>query len=183
MHYTPLTAAVLLFLVATGYGHVTAQSERPEARGYQPTYEDPSGTQLVAVYLSASTCAPCRGPQMPALIDSVKLQLQRQAKARGQQFRAVFVGMDWEPDSALALAKEDGLWDELDVGWDWFNVGAEQYIWGNAATTPGLPQIIVFQQKITTGKGRPAFGPRRVLLHVLGPVALKEWVDRGSPLP
>jgi len=119
---------------------------------------------------------------MPELIDSVKVQLRREAEARGRRFRAVFVGTDWEPESSIALAKRDGSWDELIVGRHWFNLGAERYIWGDPDTTPAMPQFIVFEQSITTDGGIE-FGEREVLVRVMGPDELAVWVEKGSPIP
>lgn len=150
---------------------------------YRPSYKNPHGTEVVAVYLTASTCGPCVGPQMPALVDSVKVQLRRQAEARGQEFRAVFVGMDWQPAKAIALSMRDGAWDELDVGRNWFNAGAEEYVWGDPKTRPAMPQFIVYEQPIKTGGGSVVFGHRRALLRVLGPEKLAAWVAKGSPIP
>lgn len=45
-------------------------------QGYRPSYENPSGSEIVAVYLTASACGPCIGAEMPELIDSVKVQLK-----------------------------------------------------------------------------------------------------------
>lgn len=161
---------------------VFATGARALAQGYQPGYENPEGPEIVAVYFSASTCVPCRQPHMPALIDSVKVQLARQAKARGQQFRAVFVGMDWDPEKSLAVAREDGLWDEIIVGRNFFNAGAEQYIWADPDTSPAMPQIIVYEQNVTMGN-RVTFGLRQVLQRVTGSDELAAWVAQGSPIP
>jgi hypothetical protein len=161
---------------------ILALPGRAAGQEYQPSHEDPDGPEIVAVYLTASTCGPCLGPQMPALIDSVKVQLERQAGARGQQFRAVFVGTDWELENSIALAKTDGLWDELVVGRNWFNLAAERYIWGDPNTTPAMPQFIVFEQSITMGEDGIEFGEKRVLLRVMGSEELAAWVDKGSPM-
>jgi len=173
MHYR--NASVLAALVL-------ASPSQAAGQGYQPSYENPDGSEIVAVYLTASTCGPCIGPEMPELIDSVKVQLNRQAQTRGQQFRAVFVGTDWEPEKSIALAKRDGSWDELVVGRNWFNLGAEHYIWGDPNTTPAMPQFVVFEQSITTDGGIK-FGERHVLVRVMGPDELAAWVEKGSPIP
>ncbi len=151
-------------------------------QAYRLTFPEPRGTELVAVYLTSSTCFGCRDPQMPATLDSIKVQLQRQAQALGAHFRAVFVSMDWEPDSGLALAHLDGPWDELIVGRNWLNAGAERYIWGDTLTTPAMPQMLVFSQSIRMD-GRVTFGERTVLRRVLGLAALQAWVRQGSALP
>jgi hypothetical protein len=173
MHYR-YASVFAAFLLASPF--------QAAGQGYQPSYENPDGSEIVAVYLTASTCGPCIGPEMPELIDSVKVQLKRQAEARGQRFRAVFVGIDWEPENSIALAMRDGSWDELVVGRNWFNLGAEHYIWGDPNTTPAMPQFVVFEQSITTDGGIE-FGERLVLVRVMGPDGLAAWVENGSPIP
>ena len=151
------------------------------AQSYRPAYANPQGTQLVAVYLGAASCGPCRLPSTRVALDSIKVQLQRHAQANNQQFRAVVVAMDWEPDSALVFAQESGRWDELIVGRNWMNLGAEFYIWADTATAPSMPQVIVFEQDITMG-ARVEFGPRRVVRRVRAADALVRWAGLGSPL-
>jgi hypothetical protein len=151
------------------------------AQSYGPSYADPHGTQLVAVYLGAASCGPCRLPATRAAIDSIKVHLAQRARLRGQQFRAVIVSMDWEPDSGLAVARESGGWDEMILGRNWSNLGAEHYIWADTATAPSLPQIIVYEQEITM-TARVVFGPRRVLRRVHGADALVRWASQGAPL-
>ena len=150
------------------------------AQVYRPSLAGPRGTELVAVYLTSSWCHGCRAPEMPTTLDSIKLLLQRQAQEAGQRFRAVFVGMDWAPDSGLALAQEDGAWDEIIVGRNWLNAGAEHYIWGDTATTPVLPQLILFEQRVEM-RARVIFGNRHVLRRVVGLPALQEWLRQGVP--
>lgn len=174
MRYWYACAAAMMLLASPGSAN---------GQEYRPSHKNPQGTEIVAVYLTASTCAPCMESQMPALVDSVKVQLQRQAQARGQEFRAVFVGMDWRPAKAIALSMRDGVWDELDVGRNWFNAGAEQYVWGDPKTTAAMPQFIVYEQPINMTGGRVKFGQRRALLRVLGPQQLAAWVAKGSPIP
>lgn len=150
------------------------------AQAYRRTYAQANGTELVAVYLTARSCHGCRAPEMPATLDSIKVLLQRQAQAAGQRFRAVFVGMDWDPDSGLALAREDGFWDEIIVGRNWLNAGAERYIWSDTATAPVLPQVILFEQRIEMG-ARITFGQRHVLRRLVGLPAFQAWVRQGAP--
>jgi hypothetical protein len=114
-------------------------------------------------------------------LDSIKVQLQRYARANNAQFRAVTVSLDWELDSALAFALENGRWDELIAGRNWTNLGAEFYIWADTATAPSVPQVIVYEQDVTLG-ARVEFGPRRYLRRVHGADALAQWASTGSPI-
>lgn len=152
------------------------------AQSYRPDYDTPNGVEIVAVYLSAMDCGPCHDPRLPTLLDSIKVQLKRQAIARGQRFRTVFVGMDWDPARSLLMATTDGRWNELDLGRDWFNAGAELYAWGDTTKTPALGTMVVYEQRITMSD-RVRFGPRRMLKRVMGADELAKWAALGSPIP
>jgi len=170
---TALRIALPLLLAGLSPPSATAQL-------YRPSHTPPTGLELVAVYLTSRTCHGCRAPEMPATLDSIKLLLQRQAQRAGQPFRAVFVDMDWSPDSGLALAREDGTWDEIIVGRSWFNAGAERYIWGDSATTAVLPQLILIEQRVEMG-ARARFGTRQVLRRLVGLPAFQVWLRQGAP--
>jgi hypothetical protein len=90
--------------------------------------------------------------------------------------------MDWYIDSALALANASGAWDELSIGRNWANSGAQLYIWGDTATAPAMPQIIVYLQEQRPAGARLGFSERRVLRRVRGADALRAWASEGSPL-
>ena len=150
------------------------------AQAYRPSHVPPRGTELLAVYVTAPTCHACRAREMPATLDRIKVMLQRQAQAAGQRFRAVFVAVDWEPDSGLALAREDGPWDEIIVGRNWYNAGVEQYVWGDTATKPELPQIILIEQRIEIG-ARVRFEQAHVLRRLIGLEAFQPWLRQGLP--
>ena len=151
------------------------------AQAYHPSYADPTGHELVMVYLGASTCVPCRAPEMPRLLDSLKVMLQQRATTEGRQFRAVVVALDWAPDSGLVLAREDGPWDEINTGRNWFGLGAAQFIWSDSTVAPQLPQIMVYEQDLTLG-ARVEVGPARILKRIPGEDAIARWVRQGAPL-
>lgn len=150
------------------------------AQAYTPTYADPTGRELVAVYFGALTCGPCRSPEMPRVLDSMKVLLRQRAAAEGRQFRAVIVALDWDPDSGLALAREDGRWDEINTGRNWFGLGAAQFIWGDPNVTPAMPQVLVYEQDVTLG-ARVAIGPATAQQRVVGSVEIARWVRQGAP--
>lgn len=150
------------------------------AQAYKPTYANPTGHELVAVYLGATSCGPCRAPGMPAALDSMKVLLQQRAAGAGRQFRAVIVALDWVPDTGLVLAREDGPWDEINTGRNWFSLGATQFIWADSTVTPALPQVIVYEQDVDLG-ARVVAGPARIQRRLVGSDAIIRWVREGAP--
>lgn len=153
------------------------------AQQYVPTFPSPRGTQLVAVYISNSTCVGNRAPGLREAIDSLKLLLRARAAAEGRQFRAVGVALDWSPDSGLAYLGHFGAFDELDVGRNWFGLGVERFIWADSTVPPNIPQVVVYLQDVALGTGRPVFGQPTVLKRVFGGSAIVTWVRSGAALP
>ncbi len=149
------------------------------AQSYEPTYAEPTGHELVMVYLGATSCVPCRSPEMPRVLDSLKVILQRRAAAQGRQFRAVIVALDWVPDSGLILAREDGRWDEINTGRNWFSLGAAQFVWADSTVTPSIPQVVVYEQDLTVG-ARVEVGPAHVLKRIHAADAIFRWVRQGA---
>lgn len=172
MRLSPLIALTALIVIPRS---IAAQS-------YEPTYANPTGHELVMVYLGATSCGPCRAPEMPRLLDSLKILLQQRATAEGRQFRAVIVALDWVPDSGLILAREDGHWDEINTGRNWFSLGAAQFIWADSTVTPAMPQVLVYEQDMTMG-ARVAMGPMHILQRIHAEDAIARWVRQGAPIP
>ena len=121
------------------------------AQRYRPSLADPKGSELIAVYISASWCVGNRAPGLHEAIDSLKLMLQRRAHRAGRQFRVVGVALDWNADSGFAYLKEFGAFDEVVVGMNWDNLAAERYIWADSGATPTVPQVLVYEQTVTAG--------------------------------
>lgn len=163
-----------------GTALLTLAPQVASAQSYKPTYDNPNGHELVAVYFGSTSCVPCRAAEMPGLLDSMKVALQQRAAAEGRQFRAVIVALDWVPDSGLILAREDGTWDEINTGRNWFSNGASQFIWSDSTVTPAMPQVMVYDQEVTMG-ARVSIGAPHFLRRVVGGDAIARWVRQGSP--
>ena len=154
----------------------SAQGQR-----YEPTYANPRGSELVAVYISSSTCIGNRQPGLREAIEAAKLRLAQRAKAEGRTFRAIGVALDWEPDSGLAYLREFGQFDELVVGSNWFNLGATTLIFADSSGRPSIPQLLVYERTIDTSNPRRLhFGQPRVLQRIVAGDSIVALVNDGT---
>jgi hypothetical protein len=140
----------------------------------------PKGRQLVAVYVGGSEAM-----GSPSFVDAVrgmKPALARQAAARGLPLAIIGVALDWEVERGLANLRSMGAWDEIILGNNWINVGAQHYLWQRPDGRPSTPQVILFERTITPRDSTIEFGVERRLAGYTGGEII-EWVRRGAPLP
>ena len=75
-----------------------------------------------------------------------------------------------------------GAWDEVVLGNNWINVGAQHFVWSPDGT-PKTPQVIVLERNVTTRGEKIEFGDERRIRDIVGWSAIVEWVRSGAPLP
>jgi len=183
-----MRASVLsLVVVLAGATPLLAQSPlrpsyvRPDTTAYVPRYELPNGRQLVVVYVGGSETV--REPEFAAAVRDMKPLLARQAAQRGVPLSIIGVSLDWEVEKSYARLQSMGAWDEVVLGNNWINVGAQHYLWRRPDGKPNTPQVIVFERTITTQQNTIQFGDERRLAGFVGPIEIGEWVRNGAPLP
>jgi hypothetical protein len=148
---------------------------------YTPTYANPFGSELVAVYISSSHCVGNLAPGLREAVEQAKVRLGARAKAEGRTFRAVGVALDWAPDSGLAYLRGFGQFDELVIGSNWFNVAATMLIFADSTGVPSIPQLIVYERTINVSNPRRLqFGQPRVLRRVVGGDSIVVRVKDGT---
>lgn len=152
-----------------------------QERTYEPSHDSPSGEELVLAFVSSTWCVGSRAPGLHEAIEQAKLEMSDHASVEGIDFRALGVALDWPADSGIAYLQEFGEFDELIVGSNWWNLGAQELIWEDDETNPRIPQIIIFRREITSS-GAPSFGPRRVIKRVEGGDTIVDWVQAGAEL-
>lgn len=174
-----LLAAALRSQPARPAAPLTPAAPPPLVRGYVPDAEFEEGQEIVLVLVGASFCGAQREPGFPQAVENAKLQVQAQAKARGAQFRAVAVSLDWDTGEALAFLEGFGAFDEVTVGSNWLNEGARRYIWHEHPGPPVVPQLLIIERDLKT---IPAVqvSNERVLKRVTGTDLVMEWVGAGA---
>lgn len=152
-----------------------------ESGRYVPDYELKTGGETTLVLVGASFCGANRRPGFKEAVEAAKLSVRDQARAKGRQFRAVAVSLDWSTKEALAFLEGFGEFDEISVGSNWVNDGALRYIWRDFPAEPEVPQLLVLEREI---EAEPAVRVRseRVVKRVSGSDAILAWVGAGARL-
>jgi thiol-disulfide isomerase/thioredoxin len=141
----------------------------------------PNGKELVAVYIGASTCGPCMTADVKAAVAKANVLLSAWAKAHGYAFSAMGVSTDWSTADGLEFLKGNGPFDQLVVGGNWANLGAERFIWSDAGAQPAMPQIVLVERTVTLGD-RISISAPRVVKRVFGSAEIPAWVASGAPV-
>jgi hypothetical protein len=154
-----------------------------DTAAYAPRYELPGGRQVLVVYVGMTGCGASRDPELKAAVRRMKPLLARQAAARGAALSVSGVALDWQADSGVAYLKGLGAWDEMTVGNNWVNLGAERHIWRARDNPPNIPQVLVYERAVTPGDRGIAFTAERRVARFAGVPEITAWVARGAPLP
>lgn len=185
-----LTGGFALALV-TGPGDQLASSapvyEPPEYPVVGST-DQPTGPELMAVYIGASGCAASNHPDLPPAVEAIKGILADRAEANGFGFAAMGVALDWSLEAGYRHLEAFGHFDEISTGRNWLNNGALDYIWEDVPGEPVTPQLLVVQREID---GPDAQSPREaysvsepeVVTRKVGSDAIRQWAQRDVPLP
>jgi hypothetical protein len=153
---------------------------RADTTTYVPRYEMPNGRQLVVVYVGGSETQSIQA--FTNAVRAMKPLLARQAALRGLPLSIIGVSLDWDVEQSFARLRSMGAWDEVVLGNNWINVGAQRFVWGTEGK-PITPQIIMLERDVTTSGQSITFGQERRLGGVVGGGEIIDWVRRGAPLP
>lgn len=164
----------------------TTQAPPPPAaeravRAYVPDYEFRAGKEIVLVLVGAAFCGAQRKPGFPQAVEDAKLRVREQATARGAQFRAVAVSLDWKTDEAMSFLEGFGAFDEVTVGSNWLNEGARRYIWRELPGPAAVPQLLVIERDIEI-EPQVLVRSERVIKRIAGAPPVIEWVQGGAKI-
>jgi hypothetical protein len=158
--------------------HATAQEGTPPLNT-----DPPEGPELVAVFLSSSTC---RANIRPGFLDAVRKMngsLKERAAERGIRLVTIGIATDWYPDSGFAYLRGLSTFDEVVVGRNWYNMGVARYIWADSTATPLEPQVILLEREVTLlPPSGVIISDGRVVRRILGGDDITAWVEEGTPL-
>ncbi|HEX7961401.1 MAG TPA: hypothetical protein VF493_15875 [Terriglobales bacterium] len=172
-----------LRLVSLCFVALAVVTPSANAQKYRASNTNPHGEQLVAAFVSSSTCIGGQAAGLAEAIDAIKVALDARAARSGQQFRALGVATDWSPTVGLSYLAQFGNFDELHVGGNWFGLGPQQLLWADTAVRASIPQILVYKQRVESTGPRVSFSPRVVIRQIAGPDSIIAWAKAGAPLP
>ncbi len=160
------------------------------AQEYTPPYDDPdyygveSGTELVMVYVGATSCGPCHSPELKSALEAAKVALAERAEREGKTFVAAGVALDYVVEEGVEFLASSGRFDEIVVGRNWLNSASLAHLWrseGVEDRVVGLPSVLVYEQEVSFGEAVEASDPR-YLVELKGADAIPAWAEAGAPL-
>lgn len=171
-----------LLLVAL-FSLFSSPAEAQEAT-YTPSKRSPQGTELVALFITQSTCIWSNKEGFDRTVHTMKSLLAQQAAAHEQVFSITGVSLDWDPAVGVEyLSNRFGAFDEVIAGRNWFNSAAVQWIWRAEGGRAATPQLILLRRTVNPEQRTITFGSDEKVLHLLGSGEIAEWVQKGAPIP
>lgn len=119
---------------------------------YTPSTADPSGPEVVAVFITAESCVGSRQPHMPDTIERMKQLLAEQAAQTGEGLSIVGISLDWNTRVGSDHLAKFGAFNEIIVGRNWFGTGAIHFVWRDHVGQPATPQIVLFRRELMIGR-------------------------------
>jgi hypothetical protein len=179
-----MAAASLLALTWTPgvRAQATAQPPQPAPAGdYRPSFKEPAGREIVAVFISMSTCIANYQPEFKPAVRQMMRRLGVQRDSLHLPISIMGVSTDWETRVGIAYLQDLGEFDEMSVGRNWFNGQVMHWVWTQPDGVPVVPQVILVEHTIS-GTRRVEVSPDRILARFVGGDQIQEWVARGAPV-
>ncbi len=137
-----------------------------------------AGTELVAVYIGANWCLPCRTPLLKEAVRGINARLAEHAAAEDKQFFSIGVAVDLDVEQGIELLRGTDSFNEIVVGRNWANSAVIEHIWSFYELRPALPQFIVFEREVDVRPRARKFGEKRVIQRLVG---AEEILDEAEP--
>ena len=144
---------------------------------------DPTDWQLLVVYIGSTGCGFSRDPELRSAVTGMHAQMRAQAETGAWRLSIAAVALDPSPDSGYAYLKGLGPWNEMVVGGNWGNLGAETHVWRPEDGVSSVPQIIVLERRAFQDTTRIRFGTNHVLKRYIGTAEIIDWLKAGGTLP
>ncbi len=171
----PKTVSILA-MVATSASNVIAQGT-----SYVPSQKNPSGTEYVAVFITADFCVGSKQPGMVEAIEKMKVLLRDRAVSSQAQFAASGVSLDWDVSTGVTHLKKFGEWDDINAGRNWFNKSAVDFIWRLPNGLPSTPQVLLLARSVKATSRGDTISPDTVIGRLVGSDEIIQWVKDGAP--
>jgi hypothetical protein len=158
--------AVLLIFGAVALGSETQMDKTEEV--------------LVVYYFGATNIGFCILPENITKIKEIKAGFPN--KFKDSKIKFVMVCLDEEINDGLKFIKKYGFWDEISIGKSYHSELAMFTL--NKISTPELPHIFVFKDRLSYGKWKlPVIKRRDLLVDLAGEERINEWINKNYPVP
>lgn len=186
--------AIILFVTTLALGvtrlvpvpavSFTWNQSRIGGASYVPSFSVDENRELVLVYIGSRFCDVSNDPALPGLVEELKDELLRRSVDLNIGFSVVGVGVDWLPIDGWKHLGKYGAFDELIVGRRWHNIGALQFVEEGIVGPRVTPQVLVYERRGSVGGDMDTNAGENVMLaRKLGISQIRNWVDRGAPIP
>ena len=180
---TTLALGVTRLIPVPGVSFTWNQS-RIGGASYVPSLRIDKDRELVLVYIGSRSCDASNDPALPGLVEELKDELLRRSLDLNIGFSVVGVGVDWLPTDGWKHLGKYGAFDEYIVGRKWDSFGARQFVEEGIVGILGTPQVLVYERRKRVGEGMDTnAGENVILASKLGISQIRNWVDRGAPIP
>jgi len=148
------------------------------ARRFQPRPSLPAvrqiktGSELVAVFMVASTCGASHNPDLPRLLDSIRVRLSARAAREGEQFVTIGVSLDDDAATGIEFLSHFGRFDAVIAGGGWAGPGALSYMIRDLHGDLAMPQLVLLSRAVTIGQTSITSSSDHVLGRFVGPSQL-----------
>lgn len=144
------------------------------------TQKDKEEEVLVVYYFGATNIGFCILPENIAKIKEIKTDFP--GKFEDSKIKFVMVCLDEDINDGLKFIKKYGFWDEISIGRAYHNELALFTL--NRISTPEVPHIFVFKDRLSYGKWKlPVTKRRDLLVDLAGEERIDEWINKRYPVP
>lgn len=160
----------------------TVIAERSRANA-QSTQALSSGTEIVAVFFTTSTCVGNSYPGFRDIVRNINVGLADMGRMNGFVPRRIGVSLDFDIEAGLATLREFGPFDEVSIGNNWVNTAALRYMMLEMPGKLAVPQLVVVRREVFAERGSQiAVDSEEVLLRLVGSDEIDSWYGSGMPL-
>jgi len=104
-----------------------------------------TGSYIRFVYLGSPQCAFCNNQKAHDLINSLKNFLKVRSNENGYKYISTGISVSSNSAHGFNFLNKSGFYDEIISGANWFNLGANYYVWNQFPGYPDTPQIILIK--------------------------------------
>lgn len=168
-----------------GFGHEAVGFRDVDGELRVTRREYGTSDQILLLFYVSSECHWCSREELPSLLARIKDRLATTAASRGVGFVSMGVALDWSPEVGIRFLDRFGAFDQVSAGYYFGNAAAVEF--RGLPTIYSIPQIIVLRRTLEGADpgvpGALAVKNPHLLVRKVGLYEIRDWLERGAPLP